>query len=53
MKAELEKVLLAERKNKRQLAELRALRLKLTREQVAPDQKVLKMIDDEIAALLK
>lgn len=52
MKSELEKLVKAERKNKRQLAELRSMRKKVS-EQVNPDQKVLKMIDEEIAALLK
>lgn len=52
MKAELEKLIKSERKNKRELAELRALRQKL-KEQVSPDQKVLKMIDDQISELLK
>lgn len=52
MKAELEKMVKAERKFKRELAELRALREKVS-QQAQPDQKVLKMIDDEIAHLLK
>lgn len=52
MKEELKKLVKAERKNKRELAELRAVRQKVS-QQVSPDQKVLKMIDEEIAALLK
>ena len=52
MKAELEKLVKAERKHKRELAELRAMRNKVA-QQVNPDQKVLKMIDEAIAELLK
>lgn len=52
MKAEIEKLIKAERKSKRQLAELRAMRQKVA-QQVQPDQKVLKAIDEEIANLLK
>lgn len=52
MKKELEDLVKAERKHRRQLVELRAMREKVAR-QVQPDQKVLKMIDEEIAALLK
>lgn len=52
MKQELMKVLQQERKYKRELAELRALRQKIMAH-VNPDQKLLKMIDDEIASLLK
>lgn len=51
MKDDLKKLLLAERKHKRELAELRAMREKVAR-QVQPDQKVLKMLDEEIAKLL-
>ena len=51
MTTELEKILKVERKNRRQLAELRVTRHKLMQQKV-PDQKVLKMIDDEIARLL-
>lgn len=52
MKKELEELLKAERKNRRQLVELRATRQKVM-QQSQPDAKVLKMIDEEIAALLK
>lgn len=52
MKAELEKLVKAERKHKRELAELRAMRQKQA-QLVAPDQKVLKMIDEEIDRLQK
>lgn len=52
MKAELEKLVKAERKHKRELAELRAMREKVNRS-TAPDQKVLKMIDEEIDKILK
>ena len=52
MKAELEKLVKAERKHKRELAELRAMRAKVER-QVQPDKKVLQMIDEAIAELLK
>lgn len=52
MKDELTKLLAAERKHKRQLDELRKMREKVAR-QTQPDQKVLKMIDEEIASLLK
>ena len=52
MKSDLEKLLAAERKNKRELAELRALRAK-TAQQKNADPKVLAMIDEEIARLLK
>lgn len=51
MKDELKRLLAAERKYKRELAELRAMREKVSR-QVSPDQKVLKMLDEEIAKLL-
>lgn len=50
MKAELERLIAAERKNKRALIELRAFRQKVM-EHKNPDQKVLKLIDDEIATL--
>lgn len=50
MKAELQKLIANERKHKRELVELRALRIKVT-QQKTPDPKVLKMIDDEIAIL--
>lgn len=52
MKHEVSKLLFAERKFKRELAELRAVRHKLGA-MVAPDQKMIKMVDDEIAAMLK
>lgn len=52
MHADLEKMVKAERKNKRELAELRAMRQKVS-QQKDPDLKVLKMIDEEIAKLLK
>lgn len=52
MKDDLQKLLKAERKNKRQLTELRAMRQKVA-QQKQPDPKVLAMIDEEIAALLK
>lgn len=52
MREELKKMVTAERKHARELAELRALRKKVG-QQKEPDQKVLKMIDEEIAALLK
>lgn len=51
MKPELEKLLLAERKSKRELAELRAVRLKL-QQQVKPDAAMIKVVDDEISKLL-
>lgn len=51
MKKELEEMVKKERKNRRELAELRAMRSKVS-SQVQPDQKVLKMIDEEIAKLL-
>jgi len=54
VRAELEKVLEAERKNKRQLAELRALRQKVSHQVDSKDKtKMLAMIDEEIAAFLK
>ena len=52
MKAELERMIKAERKHRRELAELRGMRQKV-QQQVNPDQKVLKMIDEAIAELLK
>lgn len=52
MKPELEKMIKAERKFKRELAELRAMRQKV-QQQKNPDAKVLAMIDEEIAQLLK
>lgn len=52
MQKELENLLSAERKNRRQLAELRATRKKVA-QQKQPDAKVLAMIDEEIARLLK
>lgn len=52
MKQELNALLLKERKWKRELAELRAIRQKLGA-QVAPDPRMLKMVDEEIANLLK
>lgn len=52
MREELVKIIKAERKSKRELAELRATREKVAR-QASPDQKVLKMIDEEIDKLLK
>lgn len=52
MQKELENLLKAERKNKRQLAELRATRQRVA-QQKSPDAKVLAMIDEEIARLLK
>lgn len=51
MKAELEKLIKQERKHKRELAELRQMKQKVA-QQVTPDQKVLKMLDEEIAKLL-
>lgn len=47
MNNELKKLMAAERKNKRELAELRELRKKQAQLK-NPDPKVLKMIDDEI-----
>lgn len=52
MKPELDKLLKQERKYKRQLAELRAMRQKVA-QQKQPDAKVLAMIDEEIAGYLK
>lgn len=52
MREELRKMVAAERKHKRELDELRKMREKVSR-QTQPDVKVLKMIDEEIAALLK
>lgn len=52
MKSELEKLVKAERKHKRELAELRALRQKHLAHK-SPDQKVLAMIDDEVKKLLE
>lgn len=51
MNQEIEKLLVAERKWKRELAELRALRERLAR-QVQPDQKLIAKIDQEIAKYL-
>lgn len=51
MKSEIEKLIKAERKNRRELAEVRSMREKVAR-QAQPDQKVLKMLDEEIARLL-
>lgn len=50
MKDELRKLIQNERKNKRELLELRAFRHKLTQHK-NPDPKVLKMIDESIAEL--
>lgn len=50
MKQELEKLVKAERKNKRELAELRSLRQKVA-QQKAPDHKILAEIDAEIKKL--
>lgn len=50
MHTELEKLIRNERKNKRELLELRALRAK-TAQHKNPDPKVLKMIDEEIVKL--
>lgn len=52
MKEELSKLVKAERRHKRELAELRQMREKVMR-QKQPDAKVLAMIDQEIAELLK
>lgn len=52
MKAELAKLIKAERKHKRELAELRAMRQKVA-QQKPPDPKVLAMIDEQIAELTK
>ena len=52
MKDDLKALIKAERKNKRELAELRAMRQKVA-QQKAPDAKVLAMIDEEIARLTK
>lgn len=52
MKSELEKLVKAERKYKRELAELRAMRQKVS-QQKSPDPKVLAMIDEEIDKLQK
>lgn len=50
MKEALSKLVKAERKNRRELAELRAVRQKVAQQKV-PDQKVLAMIDEEITRL--
>lgn len=52
MKAELEKLVKAERKHKRELAELRALRQRVSQHK-SPDQKTLAMIDEEVKRLLE
>lgn len=52
MKVELEKLIARERKFKRELAELRAL-LQKTRQQVSPDVKVVKMIEEAIQEIQK
>lgn len=49
MNEQLKAMVAAERKNKRELKELRDMRKKVSL-QKNPDQKVLKMIDDEIAS---
>lgn len=51
MKAELEKLVKAERKHKRELAELRQLKHRLS-QQASPDAKSVRMVDEEIARLL-
>lgn len=48
MNEQLKAMVAAERKNKRELKELRDMRKKVS-QQKNPDPKVLKMIDDEIA----
>lgn len=52
MNKDLDKLLKQERKHKRELAELRALRQKQAT-YMTPDPKILKMIDDEIDQYLK
>lgn len=54
MKPELEKLIQAERKNRRWLAELRITRRRVAQEVDSPDKaKRLKLLDDEIASLVK
>lgn len=53
MKPDLEKLLQVERKNKRYLAELRAVRKKLVGDSSPEAVRKLKMIDEEIASLVK
>lgn len=52
MKAELEKLVAKERKFRRELAELRGL-LRRLKQQVNPDPKALKLVEEGIAELLK
>lgn len=52
MNAELEKLVRAERKNRIALTELRNIKQKLSA-QTAPDAKLMKLVDDGIAELLK
>lgn len=51
--SELLKLLQAERKNKRYLAELRTVRKKYVQDKSPEGVKRLKMVDEEIASLLK
>lgn len=54
MNKDLEKLMQAERKNRRWLAELRVTRKRIAQEVDSPDRaKRLKLIDEEIASILK